>query len=250
MYKEYKLKTKKAFTLSELLVTLCMMGVLGAVIIPLITKINPSPSKMMFKKEYSVLEKAVSKMINDDLIYPGNEIDSGTGLPRGFNYGDDNSGKSSGLNKFCYYLADNLNTLGPSTCPTPANTSNPGILFAKTTDGADWYISPRLYPTDHFPLTGETYNTKIIIDVNGSKNGPNCSSDINSDDNFLPTSPTNFQANSGDTTKCPKPDIFIIGVRYDGHLRPGISWSPATGTPLVTDQTAVDYLSAPMNNKK
>lgn len=251
MYKQSKLKTKKAFTLSELLITLCMMGVLGAVIIPLITKVNPSPSKMMFKKEYSVLEKAVSKMINDDTIYPGDQIDAGTGLPMGFNYVIDptNASTAANKNKFCYYLADNLNTLGPQTCPTPANTSNPGVLFAKTTDGADWYISPRLYPPEHFPLTSETYNTKIIIDVNGSQNGPNCSSDTNSDDNFLPTSPTNFQANSGDTIKCPKPDIFIIGVRYDGHLRPGISFSPETPA-TITDQTAIDYLSAPMDNKK
>lgn len=249
MYKESKLKTKKAFTLSELLVTLCMMGVLGAVIIPLITKINPSPSKMMFKKEYSVLEKAVSKMINDDTIYPGDLIDSGTGLPRGFNYVTDptNVSTNANKNKFCYYLADSLNTLGPQTCPQPTNGSASGVEFATTTDGATWYIVPRdATPLNQFPLSGWIYTTKIIIDVNGKLNAPNCTVDLNSP-TFMPAG---YTANSGSAATCPKPDTFIIGVRYDGRLLPGISWSPGTGTPPITDQTAIDYLSAPMDNKK
>ena len=61
---------KKGFTLSEVMVTLGVLGVLAAILIPAITKVTPSTERVMFKKAHATLEKAVSEMIEDETNYP------------------------------------------------------------------------------------------------------------------------------------------------------------------------------------
>jgi len=206
--------TKKGFTLAEILLVLGILGVLAMLLIPVVKTVIPSENKVMFRKAYSSLEKAISLMINDEDHYPSDVVDtSSTMIKLGFNY--ITKTVNTDTNKFCYYLADQMSLIAGNTCPS-YNTA--GVTqFAITSDGMYWYIY--LPPgcgtaSVDFPLTqtSSSYPTKIIVDINGA-NPPNCFSDPN----YATYKPSN------DYTSCAtNPDTFIIGVRYDGKLIVGV----------------------------
>lgn len=226
---------KRAFTLAEVLVSLALLGVLAAILIPVISRAKPNPNKVMFKKAYSTLENVVAKMINDDTIYPDTTY--------GFSIETDPTERAGSYNKFCYYLAENLNTIGATACPLSTVSTTPSAPFAITGDGILWYIYPNTSALRFMEsASANTFTVKIIVDVNGT-NPPNCSADTLSSSLL----PSGYTSNSGNTTICPNPDTFIIGVSYKGNLKVGASYM--TTDPATTDQTAIDYLSDPLNNK-
>lgn len=64
--RDYKNKTKFAFTLAETLIILAIIGIVAAMTIPtLMTKINHIKLKSQFKEGYAILSQAV-KLANDD----------------------------------------------------------------------------------------------------------------------------------------------------------------------------------------
>lgn len=233
------LLTHKGFTLAEVMVVLGILGVLAAFLVPAIFQTAPNNNKVMFKKAYYTLEQAVSNMINDDNSYPS--VTTGTPpLERGFNNTNATT-LSNGINKFCYYLTNELNTVEAVTCPAYDASPVTNGYFT-TTDGVAWTI---FYPTNgndsagydiQFPMppTASLYATKIVVDVNGSKN-PNCTADTGG--NAAPYSLTLCS----DTSSCSsKPDTFIVGIRYDGKLQIGSGDS--------TDACATDILEEPTRN--
>jgi len=60
---------KKAFSLAEVLITLSVLGVLMAYVIPLVSGIIPNRDKFYFLKTYFSLEQAVAKMVNNNGLY-------------------------------------------------------------------------------------------------------------------------------------------------------------------------------------
>lgn len=230
--------TKKGYTLSELMIAIVLVGVLAAIVIPIIVNVSPSSSKVMFKKEHAVLENAISNMINDDLRYPASETalsSYGATVQKGFNYttilttglGAMNMPPDTDINKFCYLLGNNLDTIAPidkNSCKAAQNGT------FTTSDGAAWTIFQGT-----FPVAYNNFSTKIVIDVNGTKT-PNC---------FTDTGYASYKpVVSGVTyTSCTKnPDTFIIGVRYDGKLQIGSS--------AGADTNAEDILKSQMDNKQ
>lgn len=217
---------KKGFTLAEVMVTLGILGVLAAILIPAIVKTTPDNNKIMFKKAYYTLEGAINTMINDDAAYPA-MTDLTTGLERGFNFTD--ARLNDTLNKFCFYLSDELNTVPIATstpCPGVADT---GVSTFTTSDGIIWNVyipASDADPNAQFPLNPPQYAVTVTVDVNGSKT-PNCSEDAL-------TNPTVSACATGT-----EPDTFQIGVRYDGKLN----------IPL-TDSTATSILADPLNYRK
>lgn len=241
---------RRAFTLAETLITLAVIGIIAAMVVPEIMKTSPDTNVILFKKAYSTIETVISNMINDESIYPSLSIDTVANVPRGFN---NTAAVANGTaNKFCYYLADQMDTIGTVTCPTTAVSTIPPAKSFTTTDGIDWYIYiPVLDSTTNgnanlaanqttssqFPLSSKYYTTKIIVDVNGSK-APNCSVD---------TTDTGA-AGTLKLTLCPAntdPDTFAIGVRYDGKLMAGCSKDDSTTCAAPTDATAVSILQNP-----
>lgn len=59
----------KAFTLTELMVALAVIGILVAVVTPAIMRTRPNKNKMMIKKTYYEAEKIVNSLINDENLY-------------------------------------------------------------------------------------------------------------------------------------------------------------------------------------
>lgn len=261
--------TKKGFTLSEVMIAVTVVGVLAAILVPTVMKTMPSNSKVLFKKAYSTLEKSVNNMISDDTNYPSDQSiipnNGTTSYSKGFNY---TTATTNTSNKFCYFLTDQLNISGSSSCPATGST---GLGLFTTNDGILWNVYIPVSDTTtnsetvatvwttavQFPVgatVANSYTTKVIVDVNGPSTGPNCTNDDNA---------ATYNFNNGTATaaltKCPnwkayasytatedpcakdKPDRFIFGVRYDGRLQIG----SAGGTDACADRT----LTRPTTNQ-
>ena len=67
---------KKGFTLTELLIALAVIGVLIAILMPVIMNIMPNQKVMMAKRANYTIESVVSNLLNDSACYP-NEDDDG-----------------------------------------------------------------------------------------------------------------------------------------------------------------------------
>lgn len=60
---------KFAFTVSELLIALAVLGILSVVMTPIISKIVPDQNKVMVKRSYYVLTNTIQKMLDDETLY-------------------------------------------------------------------------------------------------------------------------------------------------------------------------------------
>ena len=233
---------KKGFTLAEVLVTLALLGVLGAILIPAVISTKPNKNKMMFRKAYNSLVQVISKMINDDVNYSGSEEASGT--QRGFNYTSPTTNGT--VNKFCHLLSDSLNTVGNVTCPNTLTAADLDTSEFNTSDGMTWHLyipvtdftnnNLPTVPDDYFtssaqfPIISTSYTTKVVVDVNGSSL-PNCTADTGYASVGLVAA--DYCADN--------PDTFIFGIRYDGKIQIG---SGGSGT----DPEAEDILLNPTDN--
>lgn len=257
LFKRFKLLTvqclpcpNKGFTLAEVMVVLGILGILAAFLVPAIMQTAPNNNMVMFKKGYSILEEAISTMSNDDTNYPSDQQGTTTDtpsatVPRVFNFTD---AKANGTtNKFCYFLTDKLNTVGSMTAACPAVDADASINgYFTTTDGIIWtikYVGNDGAPNIQFPLSSSSYDLKIIMDVNGTSKGPNCSTDSAAasytfgSDTGTALTQCSFSATCNDVA-----DRFIIGVRYDGKLQ--------IGSGATTDTCAINILSNPTRNIK
>lgn len=257
---------KKGFTLAETLIVIAIIGVLTIILIPLLTKDNPSKNKVIFKKAYNSLAQIVFNMINDDVNYPATRFDSNN-IPRGFNYTTATPNGNGTTNKFCFYLSNQLNTVGNITCPLATDPAAAGniatVPIFTMSDGSAWYI--RLGGNDadppdangavaQFPMPptveASMYPTNITIDIDGPYKGSNCSADNNFSDNYIPTltpapDPTPaYRKCVGVSQPCDQnPDTYILGVRYDGKIFAGTTTNGG-------DACAINILSNPTNNVK
>lgn len=244
----------KGFTLAEVLVTLGILGVIAALVIPTLMKSVPNNNWVMFRKSYSILESAVHNVVNDDSNYPYTQTaittdGTNTSVMRGLNY-TTATGNGS-VNKFCFYLTDQLNTVGSVYCPPATGDArwgwSPGQSATfTTTDGVSWKLYFRNSdddPNNQFPLAPSmsysaqpVYPVLAYIDVNGSSKGPNCTAS---------TFGSGLAATCASTSDCSSnPDTFIIDIRYDGKLHVGGYHGQA-----YVDQCAESILKNPTINR-
>lgn len=183
-------KTKNAFTLGEIMVTLAVVGVLAAIMLPTVGKAKPNKPKALFKKAYYVAERMVYELVNDEDIYPSNGLNFGLdsvgeieylGQPYGSD-SDENLQKS----KFCKIFSRKVNTVSDVANCTADNADFTGSPSFKTTDGIAWYM-----PFSDFSDTPQI----IRVDISG-EDSPNCTY----------------------SDSCPNPDRFEIKVETDGKM--------------------------------
>ena len=171
----------KGFTLTELMVAVAVLGVISAIVLPMLLRNNPNQSKMMMKKAYYTTSSIISEMINDSKMYPLKYDSSGKEYD-GFDNVDDITIKSKtygGGSKFGKLFASFLNVDGdiwqstsisgaPAPCATETVGANRSLTQFKTQDGMLWCVD--------FSADGPNYYTPriyIYVDTNGDK-APNC----------------------------------------------------------------------------
>lgn len=168
----------KAFTLTELLVALGVIGILCAILLPVVFNLLPNRNVIMAKRAYYAAQTVVADLINSEACYPdktsavsGKRIgfDDGFGYPNCSLWGgDDNTStienEGSAATKFKTLFEDKLGVL-------PSNNS-PNDQFTTTNDGMEWsFTSPA------FTTSGDGGSILLTVDVNGSDK-PNCGSGV------------------------------------------------------------------------
>ena len=140
------MRNKNGFTLSEVMVTMAILGVLAAVIVSSISAMKPNVEKLMFKKAYRIAEAVVADMISDTSLYPPD--DEGESL---FTY------HTAAVN-FCEQFAKRVNTVNGYNCD-----GTDGSKSFTTTDGVEWAIVKDFGGV----------STNIYIDVNTKDSSDN-----------------------------------------------------------------------------
>lgn len=108
---------KKGFTLSEVLITLVVLGVIMAITIPVLNNVRPDPDKTMYQKALYSVQGAMSSVMNDPMA----------NLSR--SYWADSEVTASG---FCDAFAEALNTVGDIDCTSESSYDAPNFI---TSDG-------------------------------------------------------------------------------------------------------------------
>ncbi len=188
------LKSLKAFTLAEVMVTLAVLGILASLMLPIIGQVRPNKNKALFKKAYFVAERMVYEMVNDEDLYPAaNTFVGFDNVSEVIYLGQDYGSKTNAAkkrSKFCEIFARKVNTTSDAPhCDGNHTTFSQSPAF-ETTDGVQWYM-----PNSNFSSSPQI----IRVDVNGAK-APNC------------------RQTSSNIAKCPNPDRFEIKVESDGKM--------------------------------
>lgn len=201
-----------AFTLTELLVALGVIGILCAILLPVIFNLLPNQNTIMAKRAYYTVQTVVSDLINDEGCYP-DKTNSTTGrrvgFDDGFGYancsawgGDENTGtitaEGDANSKFIKLFTDKIDI---------ASGNNTQKFTTK--DGISWA----------FPTMGyQTKNNKnaiaiLVVDVNG-KDKPNCgkaaTSALDMGDGVAKTVCTADRTSGF--------DVFSMGIYADGRI--------------------------------
>ncbi len=158
---------KIAFTLTELMVALGIIGILCAIMLPIIFNLMPDQNTIMAKRAYYAIQEVVADLINDDACYPDLTInDSGARIGFDDEAGHDGcSGWTSGSSansKFQTLFQNRLDGNGSGGSFTTKDKVQWDITFGSgkntfdgTKDDAEYYAN-------------------IVVDVNGSTEKPNC----------------------------------------------------------------------------
>ncbi len=137
---------KKAFTLSEALVTLAILGVLAAILIPVVSNVRPDKDKVTYKKALYTMQNAVSNAM-DSTTYT--MAANSAAYWKDVNVGEED---------FCKAIADSLNIAGAVDCTGPSSYEHPNFI---TTDGIRyWGLEGKVFYDD--PDGNNDVNERII----------------------------------------------------------------------------------------
>ncbi|MBR1425762.1 type II secretion system protein [bacterium] len=161
---------KLAFTLTELMVALGVIGIVAAVLIPVIFNFMPDQNILMAKRAYYTTQEVVSDLINDDNCYPDKSTLSGTDAKVGFDFKSVDPGAvcsgavtTSADAKFIALFKSRL------------DLKSSGTPFI-TKDGMEWTFTTGTGKNtfDCSETDKTTCYLTLKVDVNGSDSKPNC----------------------------------------------------------------------------
>lgn len=222
---------QRAYTLAEILIALGIIGVLAAVMLPMVNKYKPDTTKVLYLNTYDALAESVSAAANNRSYYI---VDNGTYNFERYPFANldayiDSTNPAhriaEGQNKLCRVLSENFNILEEPSVIATGNVScrnnaaaydinRPETFRADFTikNGVEFMIATR---ANNPQPNNNNYETNIAIDINGAGNGNNCTYDRNN---------------------CRKPDRFTFRVSADAALLP-------------TDEMGIRYLETRTNLK-
>ena len=201
---------KNGYTLAETLITLGIIGIISALLLPAVKNMRPDERKISYLKVHDAVVTAVKELASDSRLYPPCQnimMQQQQGQPQqvgGFkcfhNHTLFNNAMKNGTDnaKFCILMAEKFGeSESESNCSknyAAFNNANRSFSFTAKT-GEQFYITTnRIYnraDSDPFWLS------QIVFDINGDK-APNCMYSEN----------------------CPKPDTFDLAVTADGNVTP------------------------------
>jgi prepilin-type N-terminal cleavage/methylation domain-containing protein len=176
---------KRAFTLSEILVALAVIGVVAAITSPMITGLMPDKQKIKVLKMYKVINDINNELLDDTTLYHSGSDNTDINC---VGLGCDSI---DGLNSYEGIETDKYGALLVSklyASDIKTNQSD-GLITFSTSDGTTWMI-------DNVDNSSNAFR-KITVDVDQSTKGKDC---IYSND-------------------CQKPDRYSFEVDSIGHLR-------------------------------
>lgn len=133
---------KSAFTMSEVLLTLIILGIIAVFMLKSISRINPDKDRVVFIRSFHAIEKAAGEAANDSSFYDTDSAEgsdfTSTPLPNARVYIDDGAtggttycpsqSPYSNCNKTltvknapCYFIAERLNIVGSVNCSSTAS---------------------------------------------------------------------------------------------------------------------------------
>ena len=191
---------KKGFTLAEVLVTMAVIAVVGAITLPIMTRIKPNEEVIMLKKAYYLIGRTVNELINDDEFYPDDGQQGDNGGFSNTSLAQYHGHTVQGISKFCELFAFRMNVQGAVQCENPTDgfaDGQPPVGNFTSTDGMVWIVPIGDFASGIAPNgDGTNIAQTIWVDVNGNK-GSNCSSGNNN---------------------CDRPDRFPIAVDRWGRI--------------------------------
>lgn len=168
-------RLNKAFTLTELLVALGVIGILCAILLPIIFNLLPNQNVIMAKRAYYMTQSVVSDLINDEACYPdktsGTTGNARVGFDDGFGYancllwgGSEETGtivtEGNSNTKFTKLFTDKIDL-----ADGPNGTTD--VTFT-TKDGMQW-----AFVNAGFTANSSTSSITLAVDVNGTDE-PDC----------------------------------------------------------------------------
>ncbi|MBR1776811.1 prepilin-type N-terminal cleavage/methylation domain-containing protein [bacterium] len=166
---------KKGYTLSEVLITLGIIGIIAAVMLPAANNVKPNPNKMAFLKVYDEISTQVRNFASNSRYFPVCQTVGGANrcFPEYplFNttQGIDNIlhdiQQNMGQNKLCYLLADsmgvdaaNVDTTNGCTFTTQRNIS----FNINTTRNNNQFLSTVLFDVTGNNGLNNLYNANNV----------------------------------------------------------------------------------------
>lgn len=141
---------KKAFTLSEVLITLAVIGIVMAITIPVINNTRPNKDKVFFHKALMSVQQGLDK-----IDFPEDSFDR--------TYWGENDSSF-----FCESFAEVLNTSGKVHCSGTSSYDSPNFI---TTDGVRFWGFEGPFSADKRTVYVDRKFTKKEKDVLGSLRG-------------------------------------------------------------------------------
>ena len=194
---------KKGFTLQELLVSLAIVGVVAALVMPGLNSMRPDKAKTTYIKAYNTLTTQTAEILDDNSLYWNDGYNSAGEAEAVGLYSDaqpmvepyNNDSNCKGANKFPAILSHRLNLNGDATYTLAAGGGTSTANF-RTTDGVEWRFETKEVSVN--TPGGIGYQTDVTININPSDNSHACT----------------YRA------ACTKPNEFKFRIQNDGGITP------------------------------
>ena len=191
---------KQGYTLAEVLITVGIVGVLAALMLPLINKFRPDTTKILYLKTYDSVVETIRDIISDADLYPPTDNNFIYKEAPLYNLGAVEVDKvvyGGTQSKICQLMAVSLSSTGAGTCSDEYVAYN-NALFANASfvndNGVVFYVTTNA-PNDF----NNDYQTDVYFDVNGNGKGTDCM----------------YNAT------CENPDRFRLSIGADGTVVAG-----------------------------
>ncbi len=114
---------KRAFTTAEMLITLMVLGIIAAILIPSLMNAAPDKNLAKFRKAYNTVQKVITQLTNNGLIYPKGTFNS---FPVSITTSADKT------SYFCKQFADQLTVSGSVNCTSTSAATTSHLTYTNS----------------------------------------------------------------------------------------------------------------------